>query len=61
MRDDSPRRRGRPKATDPQEPISTRVPQSYYDRLNKLANKRGESMSQLVRTLIMLRIKPDTP
>lgn len=62
MRDESIRRpRGRPRANDPQEPISTRVPQSYYDRLNRLANKRGESMSQLVRTLIMLRVQSQVP
>lgn len=51
------RPRGRPRVADPQERISTRVPTEYYDRLNQLANRRGESMSQLVRSLIITRLK----
>ncbi len=51
-----PRPRGRPRVDEPLERISTRVPTAYYDRLNKIANKRGESMSQLVRSLIIMRI-----
>lgn len=51
-----PRPRGRPKVDEPSTPLSTRVRNSEYDRLVRLANQRETSVASLVRDLIRLRL-----
>jgi hypothetical protein len=52
-----PRRpRGRPRATDPKEHLTTWIPTPIYDELIRRANARGESVSALVRDLLILRL-----
>lgn len=53
------RRRGRPRAEQEMTTISTWIPASYHDRLIRLANKREQSVSSLVRQLLILRL-PDS-
>jgi hypothetical protein len=48
------RRRGRPRVEEPQERLSTRIPTPEYDRLVKLAQKRDQSLSALVRDLLAI-------
>lgn len=48
-----PRRPGRPKATDPQERLSTRIPTRHYDRLVKAAQRRDQTVSSLVRQILL--------
>lgn len=50
------RRRGRPRA-DRTEPVMTRLPLPVYDQIVKTANRRGESVSSVVRTLLTIRMK----
>lgn len=48
-----PRRRGRPRVDDPQERVSTRIPAGTYDLLVKAANRSEQSVSSLVRDILM--------
>ena len=58
MANDLERRRpGRPLSSDPSSPVSTRVPQSYHDRIVKLAAKHDVSVSAMVKTLLVLQLK----
>jgi hypothetical protein len=52
---DDPPTRGRPKAEAPSTSITAWIPTSEYDRLVRLANARGESLSGLVRDLLKLK------
>jgi hypothetical protein len=54
---DTPRRRGRPVAIDPTTNVQTRLPNSCYDQLAKLAHRHGLSMSAVVRQIVVLRLK----
>lgn len=53
--DDAPKR-GRPRAPEPGSTVSTWVPSTTHDRLIEIANRRGESVSSLVRRLLILRL-----
>jgi hypothetical protein len=52
-----PRPRGRPPADEPGARLTTWVRASEYDRLCKLAQKRDQSVSALVRSLLILRLR----
>lgn len=53
----SARKRGRPRAKDPSTTVLTRLPNSYYDRLTKIAHRHGISMSSVVRNIVILRLR----
>jgi hypothetical protein len=59
MSDKTPlqRPRGRPKADESSTRVSSWVRDSEYDRLVKMANQREQSVSKLVRSLLMMRLK----
>jgi hypothetical protein len=48
------RKRGRPAVG---EPIKITLPTDYVDKLFSLAHDRGESVSALVRQMVILRLK----
>ena len=48
-----PRRRGRPRVEEPQRTVCIRIPADRYDRLVSLAVKRDESMSSVVRQILL--------
>jgi hypothetical protein len=52
-----PRPRGRPPADEPSSRITTWVPTSLHDRLIRLANQNGESVSATVKALLALKIR----
>ena len=52
-----PPRRGRPPADQPGSTVCTWLPASYHDRLIQLANQREQSVSSLVRSLLILRLR----
>ena len=57
-RDDAstaPHPRGRPRVSEPGTSLCTWIPASEYDRLLKLANARGQSVSALVREWLKRR------
>jgi hypothetical protein len=48
---------GRPRiASELTEPVMTRLPLPVYDQLCKAADRQGESVSSLVRSLLMVRL-----
>lgn len=47
---------GRRPVGEPLERVSTRLPTKQFDQLVRLANARDESVSQLVRRLIVMRL-----
>ena len=47
-------RRGRPKADQPRTTLSTWIETKEYDQLVKLANRREQSLSSLVRDLLKI-------
>lgn len=49
-------RRGRPRVEEPRVSVSSWIPESQYDKLVRLANKREQSVSSLVKDLLKLRI-----
>lgn len=51
-----PPRRGRPRAAEPLERVSTRLPIPAFNRLCELAKERDESVSMVVRRLLILRL-----
>lgn len=53
------KKRGRPRLAEPKVCVSTWVEPSEYDRIIKLAARRREPISSLVRSLLMLRLPPD--
>jgi hypothetical protein len=52
------KRRGRPKVEDPGSAVTTWLKPREHDYLVHLARDRAQSVSSLVRSLLMLRIKP---
>jgi hypothetical protein len=50
------RKRGRPRSA-PAEPVTTRLPLPLYDQIVKAAIRRDESVSSVVRSLLMSRIR----
>lgn len=52
---DAPNPGGRPKADEPGTSLTTWVPLSEYDRLCRMANHRGETLSSLVRQMLKVR------
>jgi hypothetical protein len=52
-----PRRRGRQPAEVPSVRVSTWLPIPYTDQLIRLAKERDQSISALVRSLLMLRTR----
>lgn len=48
---------GRPRAAEPGSRLTTWIPGTTHDRLIALANRRGESVSALVRQLLILRLR----
>ena len=55
------RKRGRPRVPDPQERLSTRLPGQKYDLLVKEAARQDQSMSGLVRQILMAQSFLRTP
>jgi hypothetical protein len=51
------RQGGRPRVDEPLERVSTRLPVPAYDRLVKLANMHDTSVSNLVRQLLVFRLR----
>lgn len=51
------RRRGRPRTSEPHSTVSVWVPTRLHDQLIKLANEQEKTVSQLVKSLLMLRLK----
>jgi hypothetical protein len=47
------RKRGRPRVEEPQRTVCIRIPADRYDRLASLAVKRDESMSSVVRQILL--------
>jgi hypothetical protein len=52
-----PQRRGRPRAQERGTTLSTWLPESQYDQLVRLANRREQSVSSLVRDLLKFKLK----
>jgi hypothetical protein len=50
-----PRKRGRPRSAEPGSAVTTWLPASEHDRLVKLAQHRGESVSSVVRLLLQAK------
>lgn len=48
------KKRGRPRVREPRSSVSTWIPARHHDRLIRLANRRGESVSATVRQVIIL-------
>ena len=49
--------RGRPKADEPGVSLTAWVPQHTYDRLCRLARQRDQSVSAVVKSLLILRLE----
>lgn len=56
QKDIQQRGRGRPRVDEPRSTVCTWVPASYHDRLVRVAKARETSVSQLVRSLLILRL-----
>ena len=54
---ETPRKRGRPVTEDKTTHVYTRLPNSTYDRLAKIAHRHGISMSAVVRRIVVLRLR----
>jgi len=50
-------RRGRPRASDPTTPASTRLPTSDYDRIVRLAVRHDIPVSAFIRELVQLSLR----
>lgn len=53
------RRPGRPRSRQPGSRVSTWITQAHHDRLCQIAQRRGESVSSLLRRVIVLKLKDD--
>lgn len=53
------RRGGRPRNSKPHSVVSTWITQAHHDRLCQIAQRRGESVSSLLRRVIVLKLKDD--
>ena len=51
-----PKRGGRPRADTPGASVSTWMPVTYHDRLVKMADARGLSVSRLVKQMIVFQL-----
>jgi hypothetical protein len=51
-----PKKRGRPPAEEPCTSLSLWVPTKYYDRLARIAQRNGVSMSAVARQMIVLQL-----
>lgn len=51
------RRRGRPPAPEPGISLSVWIPVSQYDRICKMAHQRDETVSALVKSLLLVQLK----
>jgi hypothetical protein len=51
-------RRGRPRKAEQGYSVKTWLPESEYDKLIRLASQRRQPVSQLVRSLLILRLPP---
>ena len=49
--------RGRPRGDERLVPVTAKVTSAAYDRLVRIALKRDESVSSVVRTLLTLRLR----
>ena len=56
-KDDQTPKRGRPPAEDAKTPVTAWVHVSEYDRLVKMANQQDKSVSSLVRSLLVLKLR----
>jgi hypothetical protein len=52
-----PKKRGRPRVSEPRSSVSTWVPASYHDRLIEMASAKDISVSMLVRSMLMLQLR----
>lgn len=51
------RPRGRKRLFDqPMEAVSTRIPQTHYDRLCRLASQQGKDVAEVVREVLIIRL-----
>lgn len=56
----APRPRGRPRINhEPLVLVSTRVPRTYYDRLASVSLRRGCSVSEILRRVLIFRLPFD--
>jgi len=55
--DEEPVHRGRPRNAEPSSSVSTWLTAGAHDKLIQLANEQDVSISALVRSLLMLRIR----
>jgi len=53
-----PRRRGRPRASEPATTVCAWVPASVYDSLNRIANEKDISVSALVNQMLSKVLTP---
>jgi hypothetical protein len=53
---DPPKPRGRPRATEPGETLTTYIRSSDYDRLVRQATDQRKSLASLVRDLLRLKL-----
>ena len=49
----APRKGGRPRSPDPMVPVMARIPERQYDRLIAIAAKSEQSVSSVVRQIIL--------
>lgn len=56
----TPRRRGRPRASQPATTVCAWVPASVYDSINRIANERDISVSAVVNQVLTKVFLPKT-
>jgi hypothetical protein len=52
------KQRGRPRVEEPRTSVSTWVPATLHDRLIEVANRHEVSVSEYVRQVLIVRLKP---
>ena len=52
------RRPGRPRAPEPSTPLTTWIPLDSYDKLVAEAGRDGHTLSSLVKSILLLHIRP---
>lgn len=57
LQSDAPKPIGRPRADEPGSAVTTWLKQSEHDRLAKLAAKHEVTISKLVRSLLIMRLR----
>lgn len=50
-------RRGRPRARDPLVPVTTWLPESLVERIDRVSARRGEATSHVVRRCVILQLR----